>query len=79
MVFFFRRGSDSLTCETRLNADGPGFELVITENGRERIEQFNELPKLLSREHELLHAWRAVGWRDVGAPAPTRPDRWSPR
>lgn len=74
MLYFFHRGSDALSCETRLNPDGPGFQLVITENGRARIEQFDELAKLLAREHELLLAWRAQGWRDVGVPTRTRPD-----
>ncbi|HEV8235844.1 MAG TPA: hypothetical protein VGP84_14640 [Gemmatimonadaceae bacterium] len=38
---------------------------------------FVELPKLLAREHELLQAWRAQGWRDVGPPKRTPVDPWS--
>ena len=79
MLYFFRRGPDDLTCETRLNPDGPGFQLVITENARERIEDFRELRHLLAREHELLQAWRAQGWREVGAPNVTPPDKWPGR
>jgi hypothetical protein len=66
-----------MSCETRLNPNGPGFQLVITENARERIEDFDELADLLAREHELLQAWRAQGWRDVGTPKPTAPDAWT--
>ena len=77
MVYFFRRGDVRLSAETRLDPDGPGFQLVIVENGETRIESFTELPKLLAREHELLQAWRAQGWQDVGAPKPTPPDTWS--
>ena len=76
MLYFFRRGADALSCETRLNPDGPGFQLVITENRLPRVESFAELRQLLAREHELLQAWRAQGWRDIGAPTPTPPDTW---
>jgi hypothetical protein len=77
MVHFFRRDSVTLVCETRLNPQGPGFQLMITENGDTRIESFDALPTLLSREHELLQAWRAQGWRDVGRPGKTPVDTWS--
>ena len=77
VLYFLRRGADAMSCETRLNPDGPGFQLVITENARERIEDFQELPVLLAREHELLKGWRALGWREVGAPKPTTPDTWT--
>jgi hypothetical protein len=75
VLYFLRRGADAMSCETRLDPNGPGFQLVITENARERIEDFRELAALLAREHELLQAWRALGWRDVGAPKATDPDR----
>jgi hypothetical protein len=77
VLYFFRRGAESLACETRLNPNGPGFQLVVTENHRERVEEFAELSRLLAREHELLQAWRALGWRDVGRAASTPPDRWA--
>ena len=68
MIYFFRRGDGALTCETRLNPDGAGYQLVIAEDGAVHVEQFAGLPALLAREHELLQAWRAQGWHDVGAP-----------
>jgi hypothetical protein len=77
MLYFLRRGADAIACETRLNPDGPGFQLVVTENATDRIEHFTDLRDLLAREHELLQAWRAHGWRDVGQPSPTPPDAWS--
>lgn len=76
MVHFFRRGDHKLTAETRLNPNGPGYELVIREDDVERVESFDALPKLLAREHELLLAWRALGWSDVGQPARPRSDTW---
>jgi hypothetical protein len=77
VVYFFRRGDASMSCETRLDPDGPGYQLVVTENHTSHVENFDALPKLLAREHELLMAWRAQGWRDVGRPKRTPVDAWS--
>jgi hypothetical protein len=77
VLYFFRRGDASMSCETRLNPDGPGYQLVITENNATHLEDFGDLAKLLAREHELLQAWRAQGWRDVGQPTRTRVDPWA--
>ena len=77
VLYFFRRGAEALSCETRLNPDGAGFQLVITENRLPHVESFGELRQLLAREHELLQAWRAQGWRDIGAPTPTSADAWA--
>ena len=63
MVWFFHLGTEQRSCETRLATDGNGYELVIVEGDREHREPFQELVHLLSREHELLSAWRAQGWR----------------
>ena len=72
MIYFFRRGQSRLAAETRLNPLGPGYELVITTDGVAHIESFDDLPALLSREHELLQAWRATGWQDtVAGPEPS--------
>ena len=68
MIYFFRRGDAALAVESRLNPEGPGYELVITEDSGTHTERFDDLPALLSREHQLLHAWRAQGWRELGPP-----------
>lgn len=67
MVWFYTRGGDTRTCETRLAPDGDGYELVVTDASGTRVERFDELSGLLAREHELLATWRAQGWRE-GAP-----------
>lgn len=72
MIYFFRRGAESLSCETRLNPVGPGYELLVTEHGKQRTEAFATVAAMLAREHELLQAWRAQGWQDEGAPARPR-------
>jgi len=79
MVYFFRRGAENLSSETRFNPDGPGYQLAIMENGHTRIESFAALSSLLTHEHELLRAWRAQGWQDVGRPAKTPVDTSSGR
>ena len=65
MVWFYLRGSDTRTCETRLALDGQGYELIVSDTEGVRTEQFDELANLLAREHELLAAWRAQGWREA--------------
>ena len=69
MIYFLRRGTGRLSSETRLNPLGPGYELVVTMDGATRVESFQDLAGLLSREHELLQAWRAQGWSE---PQPKR-------
>jgi hypothetical protein len=66
VVWFFHLGTEQRSCETRLAADGNGYELVTVEGGRQHREQFQQLVQLLSREHELLSAWKAQGWRQRG-------------
>jgi hypothetical protein len=65
MVYFLRRGAEALSCETRLHPSAPGFQLVVSENAREEIEDYDDLPAMLAREHELLQTWRAQGWREM--------------
>jgi hypothetical protein len=60
----FWRGSDFVLCDTCRNPDGPGFLLVVTQNGVRHIERFDSVPLMLEREHEWLATWRAHGWRE---------------
>jgi DNA segregation ATPase FtsK/SpoIIIE-like protein len=64
MVYFYVRGPEHRLCEVRLNPHGPGFELVVEESDRVRVEWFETLPLLRAREHEILTEWRAHGWRE---------------
>jgi hypothetical protein len=64
MLYVFTRGQQRKTCETRLSGDSDGFELVVVEDGIEHVDRFPTIDRLLSREHELLQAWRAQGWRE---------------
>jgi hypothetical protein len=51
-----------------LHPTGEGYQLVVVTDGVEQVETFATLAALLSREHELLQAWRALGWREVPRP-----------
>jgi hypothetical protein len=70
MIWFYCRGPEVRSCEVRLVNDGPGYELVIVDGSRQRTERFRSISALLSREHELLSAWRALGWQDVTTRSP---------
>jgi hypothetical protein len=65
MIWFYTRGGERRTCETRLADDGNGYELIVTAGEAPQTEKYLDLARLLAREHELLAAWRALGWKDV--------------
>lgn len=67
MIWFYVLGAERRICETRLSADGDGYELIIGESGGTHVERFRDLPGLLRREHEVLAAWRAQGWQPTTA------------
>jgi hypothetical protein len=50
MVWFYTPDLERRSCETRLTADGKAFELVIRDLGKDHVERFAELPKLMARE-----------------------------
>jgi hypothetical protein len=70
MIWFYCRGPEVRSCEVRLVTDGPGYELVVIDGSRRRTERFGSMTALLSREHQLLSTWRALGWQDVTARSP---------
>lgn len=73
MLHFLVRGSERKTYELRLSPDEVGFELMVRdEYGRESVEYFSTIDRLLGREHELLSAWRAMGWDVLSRPSPAR-------
>ena len=63
MVYFFHRGSETRTCEARPVPNGSGYELVITEGRRSRVEHFQDPRTLENRQYELRHGWLLHGWR----------------
>ena len=67
MIYFYRRAGDTRSCETRLEPDGPGFELVVVDKEDSRVERFDDVRALTDREYELRHKWLMHGWRAIGA------------
>jgi hypothetical protein len=65
MVYFYRRAGDSRSCETRLEAEGAGYELIVTEGLDSEKERFEEADDLFDRASEVRHSWWANGWREV--------------
>ena len=42
------------------------YELIVTEpDGVTRVERYTERAGMLRRQHELLCAWKAQGWREL--------------
>jgi hypothetical protein len=73
MLHFLVRGAERKTYELRLSPDEVGFELMVRdEGGQEFVEYFTTIDRLLGREHELLNAWRAMGWDVLSRPTSSR-------
>ena len=66
MIYFYRRAADTRICETRLEPDGPAFELIVIDGRESRVERFADVRALATRECELRHAWLLSGWRTIG-------------
>jgi hypothetical protein len=63
MFYFFRRGTDTVTCEVRPSASGSGFDIVIMEPGGEvRTEHFATSAAVHARWLELMERFQADGW-----------------
>ncbi len=42
------------------------YELIITDpDGVPHVERYTERASVLRRQHELLAAWKAQGWREL--------------
>jgi hypothetical protein len=60
----FANGSRRQGCE--IHEASLWYELIITEaNGKRRVERYTERAAMLRRQHELLTAWKAQGWREL--------------
>jgi hypothetical protein len=66
MIYFYRRGGDTRACETRLEPDGPGFELIVVDPREPLVERFDDVRALTNRESELRQSWLLNGWRTIG-------------
>jgi hypothetical protein len=67
VIYFFRRAGDTRSCESRLQPDGHGYELVVTDGEKSRVETFDDVEALVRRQNELRQVWYAHGWRAPGS------------
>jgi hypothetical protein len=68
MIWFFERKQARLHYEIRYQADGHGFELVITgEDGRQQIERYDDAGVLVARSRDLQNTLMAAGWQALAA------------
>ncbi len=65
MVYFYRRAGDTRICESRLEPQGFGFELIVTEGRDSQIERFTDPRDLMVRQEELRRTWSMHGWRTI--------------
>jgi hypothetical protein len=64
MTWIFIKGKQQMSCETREAM--LWYELVLTDaSGVQRFERYTERAGMLRRQHELLCAWKAQGWREL--------------
>jgi len=64
MTWLFSKGRERMSCEAREAM--LWYELVVTSpDGVVRVERYTERAGMLRRQHELLCAWKAQGWREL--------------
>ena len=62
MFYFFKRGTETVQCEVRASADGPGFEIIITgADGEEQMERFPTSEQVHARWLELHATFQRDG------------------
>jgi hypothetical protein len=60
----FAKGNQRQSCD--VHEESLWYELIITEpSGKTRVERYTERAQMLRRQHELLAAWKAQGWRQL--------------
>jgi hypothetical protein len=68
ILYSFARGNAARTATVRRALTGTGYDLVVTDGTEEHVEHFETMDRLLLREHALVTAWRAAGWRERPVP-----------
>jgi hypothetical protein len=64
MIWVFAKGQQKRSCEAREAM--LWYEIVVTEpDGSVRVERYTERAGMMRRQHELLCAWKAQGWREL--------------
>ena len=62
----FAKGAKRQSCDVQETS--LWYELIICgPNGVSRVERYTERAAMLRRQHELMAAWKAQGWREIEA------------
>lgn len=65
-MWVFAKGDQRVSVEAREAM--LWYELIVTSaDGVQRVERYTERAGMLRRQHELLCAWKAQGWRELEA------------
>src|SRR5688500_12642687 len=63
VFYFFKKGADTVTCEVRTSASGPGYDIIIIEPGGEvRTETHPTSEAVHKRWLEILERFQREGW-----------------
>lgn len=66
MIWLFERAGKRTRCEVRREAEGEGYEFVVTpEAGGEHVERFDDPVALIDRSVTYLDGLRREGWNPV--------------
>jgi hypothetical protein len=63
VFYFLKKGTDTITCEVRTSAAGPGYDIIIIEpGGVMRTETHPTSDAVHKRWLELLERFQRDGW-----------------
>ena len=63
VFYFFKKGTDTISCEVRASETGSGYDIVISEpNGTVRAETYPTSEAVHKRWLELLERFQHDGW-----------------
>ena len=64
MLWVFERKGEQMRCEIRRDAEGAGYEMIVTNaDGSQRMERFEETEGLIKRTLEFQRELMETGWR----------------
>ena len=62
MFYFFKKGTDTITCEVRTSAAGPGYDIIIIEPGGAARRKHPTSEAVHKRWLELLERFQRDAW-----------------
>ncbi|MEZ5288935.1 MAG: hypothetical protein R2712_29865 [Vicinamibacterales bacterium] len=79
MIWFYHRGSESMTIETRFNALTGLYELIWQHpDGQQTVESFSSEDEFRARSEAVEGLLTRDRWHPTGTPV-LQPDGWKPQ